>query len=94
MPGQLIAALRDDRFNAVGAQPMSDAGHAIGFVRSQSAWSAQGAAFGTLQPNLVHEDFKAGGLVLLSRREMNRQGNALAVGENMQFGAKPASGAA
>ena len=93
MLAQLVAALGDHGLNCMVSQPGSNSGHAVGFVAGEPLWAAQRSALRTTEPSLVHEDFEAGGFMLLTSGEIGGQGNALAVGQHMELGAKPASGA-
>lgn len=90
MLAQLVAALWDDRANAVGPKPASNAGLAVGFVRSETPGTAQWPAVGASQADAVHEGFKASGLVALAGCEQCGQGNALRIGDDVELGSKAA----
>ena len=90
----LVAALRNNGLDAVVAQPAPDARVTVTLVRGQASWPRKRAALSVAQTDLVHERFKTGGLVALTCAQMDGQWNPLAVGEQVDFGAKSAPGAA
>ncbi len=94
MVSPLIAAFWNSGLDAVVAQPAPDARVAVALVCSQAPWTAQGAALSVAQTDLVHERFKTGGLVALTRAQMDGQWNPLAIGEQVNLGAESAPGAA
>jgi len=90
----LVTALWNNGLDAVVAQPSSDPWVTVTLVRSQAPWSRERATLSTAQTDLVHERFKTGGLVGLTCAQMDSQWNSLAVGEQVDFGAESAPGAA
>src|SRR5207253_2129883 len=90
--GFLVRLSRDHRLNAVITQPVEDSWHPIGLVASQLVGTATRPTYWLRNLNRFHEFFEGTGLVNLTRGDLEVQRHAVAIAEQVNFGAETASG--
>jgi len=91
--GPLVLAARDDRPDAVPPQPAADARVTVALVPRQPHRAAARPPTPAGDADLIQDPLALRGLVPLAGRDLDRQGPAVAVADQVDFRAEAAAGA-
>jgi hypothetical protein len=84
----LILALRNDRFDAMTPEPLANPLITVPFVSSHPSGPAPGTTQGLRDTNGIENRFKLGRVMTLTSRDVHGSGQAMAISNQMDVGAK------
>ena len=84
----LVGPLRDHGLNLAAMEPVADVAVAVAPVSDQALGAPSSSAAGARNPNRLHQRLEADRLVALARADVDRQRQAVAVRDEVKFGAE------